>query len=165
MNPSPYGYPPAQPQKKKGMSTVLVVLLVLGGLFVVAAVIVGVVAVRFARSVSSSPIGVETNRAMDAPGAKGLCAVGCCSAQIVDTATMPELTSLYAKDPRRPDQPQDVPLVVECGATLSPPKCDDVRTQYLSVVKTAKTPFRVFVTTIESKVVCNQKYSETGAPL
>jgi len=73
-------------------------------------------------------------------------------------ATMPELTALYRHDSRRPDQPVDVPLVIECGPGLGKARsCAEVKGEYTRVAK-PKTPFRVFVHQYDATPICNERY-------
>lgn len=155
-----YGYGP--PPAKKGVPTLVIVLLCVGGVLALIFVIGAVSAYRFTRRAAGSPIGKETARSLDAPGSNELMALGCNPVMIIDVASMPELTKLYRSDPRRAAQPVDVPLVIDCGPGLGSPRtCDEVADEYVRVA-TPTTPFRVFVHDYGQKPLCNERYAATG---
>jgi hypothetical protein len=153
---------------RKGVPTVVIVLVVVGGIVAVlgaVGIVVAVKLVRFTREAVASPIGQETNRAMEAPGARELLMFGCNPGYVIDVATMPELTELYRKDPRRGAQPVDVPLIVDCGPGLGTPRtCDEIKIELLRVAA-PKTSFRVFVHGYDEKVLCNERYAASGERL
>jgi hypothetical protein len=108
----------------------------------------------------------EGMRAGSAPGAIELRDVGCMP-NIIDVATMPALTKLYAEGGGRSRQPLDVDLIVECRENvLRPiPSCETVAATYVTAVGRARAPFRATVVDSKSTLVCTVKLDESGAKL
>jgi hypothetical protein len=154
------------PKKKSGRGC-LILLSVLGGLFFLGLVGVGVAA----WTAASSPKGQQALRvlqemkaAQNAPGTRELKAIGCHQAMVIDMDTVgKDIQALFDSGVANPENlPAKLSVYCQPGPFDTPPTCADVARTFVK----AAPPSEGFLATVkrqaDSKLLCSSLYSKTG---
>jgi hypothetical protein len=165
--------PPGAPQKKSG-SGCLIALAIVGGIFAVLALIIGVAVYQFAKSEKGSAI-IDmvgqtkdmVEEGMNAPGAAQVRALGCDQAVVMDMGKIIKLaTKLFDAGSENPLE-KESSLSVICTIQMmggTPPECDLIATTYVQAIGgTSAQPFNVMVQKQgNNKPICSGKYDVQG---
>jgi hypothetical protein len=146
------GFPQQPPPKKKGMSGCLLAALIVGGLGLVTVLVVGVLVVKAAKTITAA-----AEEGLNAPGAAELRAAGCEAAVVMDMA---KISSLFDAGGGTSES-----VIVSCGvAPAKPaPKCDDLAKTYAKAVGGAHGNFVVVVQPQGGgNPTCKKVYGPTG---
>jgi hypothetical protein len=173
--PPPYP-PPGNPPPaaaKKGPSGCVVALAIVGGIVALIALLVGIVAYRFANSpdgkkiVSAVASGATlVAKAQNAPGTAELRARGCKLAMVLDTADLEAIAATLGDDGGAPKASSDERVVVQCAPARASaaPTCNEVASTYVAAVGRAAGPFAVSVGASGAAPTCTGKYLADGTP-
>lgn len=151
------------------MSGCLLAFLIVGGLFVVGALVAGFVAYRFMNSDEGKKIvsAVSTNmeiiqQAATAPGTKELRALGCNNAMVFDESQMQTMASAFGDAGKVTFDGAKV--MVNCAMNWgpAPPTCDAVATTYATAQGHEPQPFAVLVTQPGKGNICDGIYAPDG---
>ncbi len=159
---APQGYPqqgypqqgyPQQPPPKKGMSGCLLAALIVGGVGLVIAIVVGIFVWK-----AANVIGEAAKEGLNAPGAPELRAAGCEAVVIMD---MSKLSSLF--DAGSTSAPENVIVSCSVAGGKTAPTCDALAKTYVKAVGAANGNVLIQVTPQGSGVpTCKKVYSSTG---
>jgi hypothetical protein len=151
------GYPqpgyPQQPPPKKGMSGCLMAVLIVGGLGIVAAIVVGIFVWKAAQALKTI-----AQEGLNAPGSAELRAAGCDAAVVMD---MSKISALF--DAGAPSASETVLVTCSVTAGKAAPSCDDLAKTYAKAVGRANGNFLVEVQANGSTPTCKKVYSPTGS--
>lgn len=153
------GYPqqgyPQQPPPKKGMSGCLIAALVVGGVGVLVAIVIGIFVWKAAKA-----IGEVATEGLNAPGSAELRAAGCDAAVVMD---MSKISAMFDAGSTSASES----VIVSCSVTggKTPPKCDDLAKTYAKAVGGSHGNFLVQVTPQGGVATCKKVYSPTGTYL
>jgi hypothetical protein len=153
---APQGYPqqgyPQQPPPKKGMSGCVIALLIVGGLGIVIALVVGIFVWKAAKVITEA-----AQEGLNAPGSAELRAAGCDAALIMD---MSKISTIF--DAGSTSAPESVIVSCNVAAGKAEPKCDDLAKVYVHAVGSAHGNFLVQVQSQGGAAACKKVYGPTG---
>jgi len=160
--PQPPGYPqpgypqqgyPQQPPPKKGMNGCLLAALIVGGVCVLIAAVVGIFIWKAAKVITAA-----AEDGLNAPGTAELRAAGCDAAVIMD---MSKISALFDAGSTTAAESVIVSCSVASGKTA--PKCDDLAKTYAKAVGGSRGNFLVQVTPQGGAApTCKKVYSPAG---
>jgi hypothetical protein len=154
---SQQGYPqpgyPQPPPPKKGMNGCLLAALIVGGVCILIAAVVGIFVWKAAKVITAA-----AEEGLNAPGTAELRAAGCDAAVIMD---MSKISSLFDAGTTSAGESVIVSCSVVAGKTA--PKCDDLAKTYVKAVGGSRGNFLVQVTPQSGGApMCKKVYSSSG---